>query len=119
MSEEIKNEELEAMAEEEYDEVIVVTNDAGDEMYFVQECIFPVGDKTFALLVDVTEEDECEEGCDCHEHHHDEECDCEDNVVLARVVFDEDGNPEYIAPTEEEFEEAKAAYEALEFEDEE
>lgn len=118
MSEDIKNEELEAMAEEEYDEVIVLKDEEGNEMYFVEDFIFPVGKKTFAILINVTEQCDDEE-CGCHEHHHDEECDCEEEAILARVEFDEEGNPQYVAPTDEEYEEAMTAYDALEFDEEE
>lgn len=126
MSEDIKNEELEAMSEEEGQEIIVFPHEDGTEEYFVADCHFDVDGKTYAVLVNVTSlvgEDGC--GCGCEDHHHDEDCECgfdgdEYESFIARVDYDEDGEPVYAAPeTEEEFEKAKAAYNALDFEDEE
>ena len=54
-----------------------------------------------------------DEECECHEH--DEECGCEEevDVILAKIVKDENGEVEYIEPTDEEFEIAQQAYEEL------
>ena len=75
--------------------------------------VFPAGEDEYAILVSI-DGDEC--GCGCEEEHiHDEECDCEEevDVILAKVVKDEDGEVEYIEPTDEEFEMAQKAYEEL------
>lgn len=117
MEKDIKNEELEAMAaEEEADEIVVVlTDEEGNESYFVEEMVLPVDGKNFAILVGV-DEDCCEdEECECH--HHDEEDD--DNVIIARIDFDENGEPVYVGPTDEEFEKVREAYENLDWEDDE
>ena len=37
----------------------------------------------------------------------------EENVIIARIEFDENGEEVYLAPTDEEFDEVKAAYEKL------
>ena len=42
-------------------------------------------------------------------HEEDEE----ENVIIARIEFDENGEEVYLAPTDEEFDEVKAAYEKL------
>ena len=77
--------------------------------------IIPVGDKKFALLVGIheDEEDESEEtheheacGCGCG-------CDDEEDVLIAKIVTNENGEDEYIDPTDEEFEEVQKAYDAI------
>ena len=35
----------------------------------------------------------------------------DENVIIARIEFNEEGEPEYVAPTDEEFEAVKVAYE--------
>ena len=44
------------------------------------------------------------------DHEHDEE---EENVIIARIDFDENGEPVYLGPTDEEFEAVKAEYEKI------
>lgn len=99
--------------EEEFsddDGIIVEMTDAdGNSYYYVEEMIIPVGKDRFALLVEV------------HEHDHDEGCDCgceDDDVTIAKIVVNEDGEEEYVEPTDEEFEAVQAAYEKLLDEDE-
>lgn len=93
------------------EEIVVITDEDGNEMYFREEMVIPVGEKSFAVL-SALEVDDC--GCDDEECHcHDGEDDDEDNVIIARIEFDEDGNEIYLGPTDEEFEEVKAAYEKL------
>lgn len=101
-------ENMEAMEEEQ---IVVITDDEGNELYFREEMVVPVGN--FAILAQINLEDcECEdEDCHCHEHEEDEEE--EENVIIARIEFDENGEEVYLAPTDEEFDEVKAAYEKL------
>lgn len=101
-------ENMEAMEEEQ---IVVITDDEGNELYFREEMVVPVGKKNFAILAQINLEDcECEdEDCHCHEHEEDEE----ENVIIARIEFDENGEEVYLAPTDEEFDEVKAAYEKL------
>ena len=117
MEKDIKNEELEAMqanAEEgEEVDVVVLTDEQGNEHEFYQDMVITVDDKQFAVLVPM--EDCCceDDDCDCHEH--DEE---EDTCVIARMDFDENGEAVYTAPTDEEYEAVAAKYDEM-FEDEE
>lgn len=97
--------------EEEFDEVIVFTDDEGHEHAFYEEQQFMVGKKTYAILVGLPE-DTCtcgEDDCHCHEHEEDEE-----EAIIAKVEFDKEGVPVYVEPTDDEFKEARAAYDALE-----
>ncbi|SFT33974.1 Protein of unknown function [Selenomonas sp. GACV-9] len=86
--------------------VVVMTDDQGNEYYYEEEMIIPVGDQKYALLVGL-HNDEHEHGCGCG---------CEDgdeDVLIAKIVVDENGEEEYIEPTDEEFEEVQKAYNAL------
>lgn len=87
------------------DDVIVeMTDEDGNVFYYVEEMIIPVDGEKFALLVEL-HEDEHEEGCDCG---------CEDDdVIIAKIVINADGEEEYIEPTDEEFEKVQEAYERL------
>ena len=107
MEKDIKNAEFDAMTEEGIqDSIVVLTDDEGNESYFIEEMVLPVGDKQFAILVGINE-DCCEdEECHCHDHEDEDE-----NVIIARIEFNEEGEPEYVAPTDEEFEAVKVAYE--------
>ena len=85
------------------DFVIEMTDDKGNVFYYVEEMIIPVDGENFALLVGINDE-HCE-GCDCG---------CEDeDVVIAKIVVNADGEEEYIEPTDEEFEKVQAAYERI------
>ncbi|MBP2663945.1 MAG: hypothetical protein H6Q71_1893 [Firmicutes bacterium] len=103
----------------EFDEpVVVMTDEEGNEYYYREDMIVPVGDKRFAILVpfEVDEEEDCEcsdDSCSCG-------CGCteETDVFIARIDVDESGEEIYVDPTDEEFEEVRKAYEEL-VEDEE
>ncbi|MBQ1889589.1 DUF1292 domain-containing protein [Selenomonas caprae] len=86
--------------------VVVMTDDQGNEYYYEEEMIIPVGDQKYALLVGL-HNDEHEHGCGCG---------CEDgdeDVLIAKIVVDENGEEEYIEPTDEEFLAVQEAYNAL------
>lgn len=109
----------ENLNEEEFDEefgdvVIEMTDEDGNSYFYTEEMIIPVGDDKYALLVEVTEHDH--EHCD-HEHKHEHEgcdCGCEDgDVIIAKIVQDENGEDIYVEPTDEEFELVQKAYEEL------
>lgn len=108
----IEKEDLEELEE---DLVVVMTDEEGNEYYYREEMIIPVGDKKYAILVAMDVEDDCE--CEQEECG----CGCEDedvDVYIARIDTDESGEEIYVDPTDEEFEEVRAAYEEL-MEDEE
>ena len=94
--EELKNNSV--VEEDTEGTVVVITDEEGNEYNYVEEMVFDAGS---------------DEECECHEH--DEECGCEEevDVILAKIVKDENGEVEYIEPTDEEFEIAQQAYEEL------
>ncbi|TCL35850.1 uncharacterized protein DUF1292 [Anaerospora hongkongensis] len=88
--------------------VVVMTDEEGNEYYYREDMIVPVGDKRFAILVPLQVEDDCE----CGDH----DCGCEEeetDVFIARIDTDEDGEDVYVDPTDEEFEAVRQAYEEL------
>lgn len=91
--------------------VVIITDEEGNEYNYVEEMVFPAGKDEYAILVSI---DGDEGGCG-EEHIHDEDCECDEeiDVILAKVVKDENGEIEYIEPTDEEFEIAQKAYEEL------
>lgn len=92
----------------EDDIIVVMTDDEGNEYYYREEMIIPVDEDKFALLVGIHGEDE--------EHEHSCGCGCEDDdedVIIAKIVTNEDGEDEYIEPSDEEFEAVQEAYNAL------
>ena len=91
--------------------VVIITDEEGNEYNYVEEMVFPAGKDEYAILVGI---DGDEGGCG-EEHIHDEDCECDEeiDVILAKVVKDENGEIEYIEPTDEEFEIAQKAYEEL------
>lgn len=106
-----QKENMEAVETMEEEQIVVITDDDGNELYFREEMVVPVGNKKFAILAEISIEDcECEdEACHCHDDAEDEE----ENVIIARIEFDENGEEVYLAPTDEEFDEVKVAYEKL------
>ena len=79
---------------EDVETTVVITDEEGKETYYSEEMVIPLGKKNFAILVEETDSDE-------------------DTAVVARIDFDEDGEPVYLDPTEEEFTAVMAAYEKL------
>ena len=101
--------EKDLLADEE-EMVVVMTDENGNEFYYREEMIIPVGEEKYALLVGIHDHDEEEtESCGCG-------CGCEDgdeDVLIAKIVVNEQGEEEYVDPTDEEFEKVQAAYDAL------
>lgn len=94
------------MKEEDFlddDMVVVMTDEEGNEYYYREEMIIPVDDQKFALLVGIHEE--CE--------HTDDDCTCEEDVLIAKIVINEAGEEEYIDPTDEEFSLVQEAYDKI------
>jgi len=107
--------EKDNLTEIDEEPVVVMTDEDGNEFYYREEMIIPVGDKRFAVLVPIDIEAECDCG-----HDHEDECDYEDvDVYIARIDIDENGEEIYVDPTDEEFEEAVKAYDELMAEEEE
>ena len=105
------NEELKNVVPEIDEEVNVVemTDEDGNVYLYEEEMIIPIDDEKFALLVAMPYEDEDDI------EHHDHICDCgcgceEEDVIIAKIVTNEDGEEVYVEPTEEEFEMVKQAY---------
>ena len=93
--------------EEKFDNdvLIEITDDEGNVFYYVEEMIIPVDDENFALLVSVKDD----------EHVHDDDCDCgcDDDVIIAKIIINANGEEEFVEPTDEEFEKVQEAYEKL------
>lgn len=95
------------------DVLIEMTDEDGNVFYYVEEMIIPVDGENFALLVEYKGDD-----CDCGHDHEcgcggECDCGCEDDVIIAKIVINADGEEEFIEPTDEEFEKVQAAYEKL------
>ena len=89
------------------DVIVVMTNEDGDERYYREEMIIPIGEERFAVLIALTvssEEDleNAEEG---------------DEATIAKIVTDDSGEDIYTDPTDEEFEAVRRAYELMDEED--
>lgn len=87
------------------DVMVVMTDEEGNEYYYQEEMIIPVGDQRYALLVGIHDE-EHEHGCGCG-------CEDDEDVLIAKIVINDEGEEEYIEPTDEEFEAVQKAYDAL------
>ena len=89
------------------DVIVVMTNEDGDERYYREEMIIPIGEDRFAVLIALTASSE-------EELEHAEEG---DEATIAKIVT-EDGEDIYTDPTDEEFDAVRRAYELLEEEEE-
>ena len=88
------------------DVLIEMTDEEGNVFYYTEEMIIPVDGVNFALLVEVKDDN----------HDHCEHCDCgceDDDVIIAKIIVNENGEEEYIEPTDEEFAKVQEAYEKL------
>ena len=122
------------MDAEETIETFEFTDDEGQEHCFVVESKFKVGKEEYAALLEVDpaifseEEEECSceheqehahlhahgETCGCGHDHGEEDDDEEPNLILAKIVTDENGEVDLEELTDEEFEKAVKVYESLE-----
>ena len=95
--------------DEDADVIVEMTDEEGNSYYYREEMIIPVGDDKFALLIGIHDEEEEEHahscGCGCGEH--------DEDVLIAKVVMGDDGEEEYVEPTDEEFDAVQRAYDAL------
>lgn len=93
-----KNEQPAAPADEQ-GTLVEMTDDEGNVYLYTEEIIIPLDGERYAILVEALEEEPDE--------------DYEPEVIIAKIVLDEDGEDLYIEPTDEEFEKVQAAYDAL------
>lgn len=84
--------------------VVEMVDDDGNVFLYTEEMIIELDNKRFAILVELPEEDE--------------ELEEEPEVIIAKIVLDDDGEDLYIDPTDEEFKQAQEAYDKL-FDEEE
>lgn len=100
--------------EKEFDDedmpIIEMEDENGQKAYYGVDMVIPMEKNNFAILVGIIL-DEKGEFKDVDE----------ENVVISRIEFDENGEEVYVAPTEQEFEDVKEAYEKMleEWDDEE
>ena len=100
--------------EKEFDEedmpIIEMVDDNGEKAYYGVDMVIPMEKNNFAILVGII----LDEKGDFKDVD-------EENVVISRIEFDENGEEVYVAPTEQEFEDVKEAYEKMleEWDDEE
>ena len=120
----------EVMDAEETIETFEFTDEEGQDHCFVVESKFKVGKEEYVALLEVDPAIFAEDGEECgcgheHEHAHTESCSCghdhaeedeeeEPNIILAKVVTDENGEADLQELTDEEFEKAVKVYESLE-----
>ena len=103
----LTDKEKEVMDDDE-EMVVVMTDEDGNEYYYREEMIIPVGEEKYALLIGIHEDEE--------EHEHGCGCGCEDgdeDVLIAKIVKNEQGEEEYVDPTDEEFDAVQKAYDAI------
>lgn len=94
-------EEKDMLQTEDQEAVVVITDEEGNESYYLEEMVIPMDNKNFALLTQIPEEDDTDPD------------EAEDNVIIARMDFDENGEPVYLDPTDEEFDAVRRAYEEI------
>lgn len=81
------------------DNIIVEMKDEyGNVYYYLEEMIVPVDGEKFALLTSV---------------HDDDNFDDEEDVIVAKIILNDNGEEEYIEPTDKEFERFQQVYEEL------
>lgn len=94
-------EEKDLLQTEDQEAVVVITDEKGNESYYLEEMVIPMDNKNSALLTQIPEEDDTDPD------------EAEDNVIIARMDFDENGEPVYLDPTDEEFDAVRRAYEEI------
>lgn len=96
--------------EKDFEECVVMTDEEGNEFYYIEEEIISIGNDRFAILVPI--EEDC--SCSCCEGHDHEEAD----AIIAKIVKDENGDEVYCNPTDEEFDEVLRVYEERDMDEE-
>ena len=102
--------------EEETIETFEFTDEEGQDHCFVVESRFKVGKDDYVALLEVDPSifEEEDEECSCGHDHAEKDEEEEPNIILAKVVTDENGEVDIQVPTDAEFEKALKVYEALE-----
>lgn len=87
------------MTEKKEEPIIVTITDLnGSEKDFVQDTIIPFAGKEFAVLVSIPETENDEN---------------EPEIILARIDIDDNGEAEYVPPTDEEYDAVADIYDAM------
>lgn len=88
------------MAEEKMEAVpVIITGPDGQEREYVEEKVIPFASEKFAVLVALPDyADQVEDGLD---------------IILTKMVTNENGEVEYIPPTDKEFEAVAEIYEKM------
>ena len=86
------------MTEKKEDPIIItITGPDGREKDYVQDTVIPFSGKEFAVLVSIPESEDEEEP----------------DIILARIDINENGEAEYVPPTDEEYDAVADIYDAM------
>ena len=97
---------LEEMGEEI--PVVIIEDEEGNEYYYEEEMVIPYDGKNFAILVALPSDE------------HGEDCGCFDDAEAIIARIDEvDGEAQYVAPTDEEYDAVAEIYDNMVEEEEE
>lgn len=87
------------MAEKKEEAIIItVTGPDRDERDYAQDVVIPFQGKEFAVLVSIPTSEDDEE---------------EPDIILARIDTDENGEAEYVPPTDDEYDAVADIYDAM------
>lgn len=78
--------------------IVTITGPDGKEQDFAEDVVIPWMGKKFAVLVSIPASEDDEE---------------EPEIILARVDTDEDGEPVYVPPTDEEYDAVAEIYDNM------
>lgn len=95
----------------EDEQLLVLTDEEGKDHHTVIVDQFTVNEKDYVVLLPINPEG-CDDNCECSF------CTGEEEAFLLKVITNEQGEEEYVEPTEEEFDEAEAAYDELQKDEE-
>ena len=81
------------------DVIVVIANEEGEERYYREEMIIPLGEERFAVLIalDAASEEELENAAEG------------DEATIAKIITDEEGEDIYTDPSDEEFDAVRRA----------
>lgn len=86
------------MTEKKEDPIIItITGPDGSEKDYVQDTVITFSGKEFAVLVSIPESEDEEEP----------------DIILARIDINENGEAEYVPPTDEEYDAVADIYDAM------